>query len=195
MLASILNPENCRDPKEMVLQKLECAFTKLYGTRKKEKKTFYEIAGMAMKKFLQKHSSLFDVRMDKRKGVCYVSHIAFNHECENLFVPSSLPIYGNSNQGKTSSLSVCSSEKQDDILSVGSLDTESDWTLVTHKRQNQKVILPSERRRLDTLSSQPSNITKSCFKSYASVLKGKHQDVNLPKHFYFEKAKVIRELK
>ncbi|XP_052719341.1 uncharacterized protein LOC128191300 [Crassostrea angulata] len=38
MLTSILNPNNGEESKEMVLQKFESAFTKLYGTRRKEKK-------------------------------------------------------------------------------------------------------------------------------------------------------------
>lgn len=155
MLTSILNPNNREGSKEMVLQKLESAFTKLYGTTRKEKRTFFEISGFKMKTFLKNNSDKFDLRTDKRQVICYVSCIDVTDRCESVFDTSSLPICPQANVKSGSIISACSFDRQDvDSLSVESVD--SDWTVVTHKRHQQNLRTKPEQR-LHLSNSQTSS--------------------------------------
>lgn len=189
MLTSILNPNNGEESKEMVLQKLESAFTKLYGTRRKEKKTFFEISGVKMKTFLKNNSGKFVLRTDKRQGLCYVSCIDVTDRCESVFDTSSLPICAKANEKAGSIISACSSDRQDvDNLSVGSVD--SGWTIVTHKRHQQKLSTEPERRQ-HLSNSQNSSYAGSSVDTYASVASGKRQTVYAPNSSAFEKRKSL----
>ncbi|XP_062607938.1 uncharacterized protein LOC134269747 [Saccostrea cucullata] len=189
MLTSILNPNGSEEPKEMCLQKLESAFTKLYGTRKNEKKTFYEISGMKMKKFLQNNSEKFDVKPDKRIGACYVSCVPSSDRCEGIFDPALLPIIrGFRSPGSISS--TCSSERTDyDSLSVESYETDQDWTVVNHKRHPRTQKMEKERNKVKTF--QTTLGTSSTKETYASVTSGKRNCLYTSESSSFEKRKSL----
>ena len=68
MLNSIINPECSSQPQSMQLDKLQTAFDRLYGgTSCGGRRRFRDLAGLQMKKFIEKHPNRYDLVRKKSK--------------------------------------------------------------------------------------------------------------------------------